>query len=106
MEEPSLFALGEGLVVEQIIEETHQFIIQVRSTMPASCCPLCGNASDFVHSQYQRRVADVSCGGRAIQLHLTVRRFSCHNASCRRSIFTERVRRCAFILLVGGVQHY
>lgn len=91
MEEPSLFALGEGLVVEQIIEETHQFIIQVRSTMPASCCPLCGNASDFVHSQYQRRVADVSCGGRAIQLHLTVRRFSCHNASCRRSIFTERL---------------
>ena len=91
MEAHSFFALGDGLVVEQIFEEAHQFVLLVRSTMPTSCCPLCGDSSDFVHSQYQRRVADVPCSGRAIQLHLAVRRFSCHNESCRRAIFTERL---------------
>ncbi len=91
MEESSLFALGEGLIVEQILEEAHRFLVLVRSTMPTSCCPLCGASSDFIHSQYQRRVADVPCGGRAIQLRLTVRRFSCHNSSCDRAIFVERL---------------
>lgn len=91
MEQISFLALGDGLIVEQVIEEAHQFIVQVRSTMPASCCPLCGGHSDFIHSQYQRRLADVPCAGRAVQLHLTVRRFSCHNASCARAIFTERL---------------
>lgn len=91
MEETSFLTLGEGLIIEQIIEEAHRFVALVRSTMPASCCPLCGDSSDFIHSQYQRRVADVPCGGRAIQLQLTVRRFSCHNSSCHRTIFTERL---------------
>ena len=91
MEEHSFFALGDGMVVEQIIEEAHRFVVLVRSTLPASCCPLCGNSSDFIHSQYQRRVADVPCGGRAIQLQLAVRRFSCHNASCHGAIFAERL---------------
>ena len=75
MEERLFLALGNGLVIEQVIEESHHFVVLVRSTTPTSCCPLCGGFSDFIHSQYQRRVADVSCGGRAIQLHLTVRRF-------------------------------
>ena len=91
MEETSFLTLGEGLIIEQIIEEAHRFVALVRSTMPASCCPLCGDSSDFIHSQYQRQVADVPCGGRAIQLQLTVRRFSCHNSSCHRTIFTERL---------------
>jgi hypothetical protein len=58
MEETSFLTLGEGLIIEQIIEEAHRFVALVRSTMPASCCPLCGDSSDFIHSQYQRQVAD------------------------------------------------
>lgn len=91
MEQISFLALGDGLIVEQVIEEAHQFIFLVRSTMPTSRCPLCGGSSDFIHSQYQRRLADVPCAGRAVQLHLTVRRFFCHNASCTRAIFNERL---------------
>jgi len=63
MEQISLLALGDGLIVEQIIEEAHQFVVLVRSTIPASCCPLCGGSSDFIHSQYRRRLADVPCTG-------------------------------------------
>ncbi len=91
MEQEPYFALGEGLIVERITEEARQFIVLVRSTIPASCCPLCGGSSDFIHSQYQRHLADVSCAGRAVRLHLTVRRFSCRNASCARAIFAERL---------------
>ncbi len=91
MKEMPFLALGDGLVIEQVVEETDHFVVLVRSTTPASCCPLCGDRSDFIHSQYQRRLADAPCGGRAVQLHLTVRRFSCHNPSCARVIFTERL---------------
>jgi hypothetical protein len=72
MEERLFLALGDGLLIEHVIEEAHHFVVLVRSTTPASCCPLCGDLSDFIHSQYQRHLADVSCAGRAIQLHLTV----------------------------------
>lgn len=91
MEKTPLLVLGDGLIVDQVIEEVHQFIVLVRSTIPASCCPLCGDLSAFIHSQYQRCLADVPCAGRAVRLHLTVRRFSCHNAACARAIFTERL---------------
>lgn len=90
MEKTLFLALGEGLVIEQVVQEPQRFVVFVRSTTSASCCPLCGGLSDFIHSQYQRRIADVPCGGHALWLHLTVRRFSCHNTSCRRAIFTER----------------
>lgn len=54
MEENSFLALGEGLIIEKIIEEAHRFVVLVRSTRPDFCCPLCGISSDFIHSQYQR----------------------------------------------------
>jgi transposase len=36
-------------------------------------------------------VRDVACGGRQVQLSLTVRKFFCRNALCQRKIFTERI---------------
>ncbi len=68
MKEMPFLALGDGLVIEQVVEETDHFVVLVRPTTPASCCPLCGDRSDFIHSQYQRRLADAPCGGRAVQL--------------------------------------
>ncbi|WP_425640399.1 hypothetical protein [Agrobacterium radiobacter] len=35
-------------------------------------------------------IADLPCAGRRIELHLTVRRFDCSVAHCRRKIFAER----------------
>lgn len=89
MEETLFLARVDGLVIEQVVQEPQRFVVLVQSTAPAARCPLCGDLSDFIHSQYQRRFADVPCAGRALQLHLTVRRFSCHNTSCRHAIFTE-----------------
>ncbi|RCS20964.1 transposase family protein, partial [Phyllobacterium salinisoli] len=53
-------------------------------------CPHCGTASRRVHSRYARTIADLPCAGRRIELHLTVRRFFCSAAHCRRKIFAER----------------
>jgi hypothetical protein len=91
MEETLFLALGEGLVIEQVVQEPQRFVVAVRSTTPASSCPLCGTLSDFIHSHYQRRLADVPCAGRAIHIQLIVRRFSCRNRVCHRAVFTERL---------------
>jgi transposase len=44
-----------------------------------------------VHSYYHRSVRDVPCGGQSVRLALTVRKFFCRTAGCRRKIFAERL---------------
>ena len=106
MDVAELLLLPSGLEIEQIGAEATLLTVSVTSRLPTSTCPLCGTSATRIHSRYQRTVADVACGGRQVQLLLTARKFFCDMATCARKIFTERVRRCAFILLVGGVQHH
>src|SRR6266566_6669883 len=91
MEVSSLLSLPEGLRVERIELQADLLAIAVISVRPSSCCPLCAQASSQVHSQYQRRLRDVPCGGRKVVLHLSVRKFFCRTPSCPRKIFTERL---------------
>lgn len=65
--------------------------ITVVSVHPSSCCPLCSQGSSQVHSRYQRTLRDLPCAGRKVVLHLSVRKFFCHNPDCARKIFTERL---------------
>ncbi|GAA1685999.1 ISL3 family transposase [Nonomuraea maheshkhaliensis] len=44
-----------------------------------------------MHDRYQRRLQDVSCGGRPIQVALEVRRFVCGSGSCPVVTFAEQV---------------
>jgi transposase len=106
MEVSLLLSLPEGLRVERIEPQADLVVIAVVWVSPSSCCPLCIQASSQIHSQYQRTLQDVPCAGRKVVLHLSVRKFFCRNPACARKIFTERVRRCALIPLVGGVQHH
>lgn len=91
MEVSLLLALPEGLYVERIEVQGDLLAIAVVSVRPSSCCPLCTQASSQVHSQYQRTLRDVPCGGRKVVLHLSVRKFFCRNPDCARKIFTERL---------------
>src|SRR5215467_15745454 len=91
MDVSSLLSLPQGLRVERIEPQGDLVVIVVVSVRPSSCCPLCAQASSRVHSQYQRTLRDVSCGGRKVVLHLFVRKFFCHNQDCARKIFTERL---------------
>jgi transposase len=44
-----------------------------------------------VHSSYTREIADLPIAGRAVVLHLRVRRFRCSASKCPRRIFAEQV---------------
>ena len=54
-------------------------------------CPSCGRLSLAVHSRYTRRPADLPMLDRAVHLELAIRRYYCHNPSCPRRTFAERL---------------
>jgi transposase len=91
MEGISFFTLHENLMIEQIIQQDHRFIVSVKTTAPTSCCPLCASASENVHSHYLRTLSDLPSSGLAVLIKLTVRRFFCRNPLCARRIFSERL---------------
>ncbi len=91
MEGTPFLPLPEGMLIDQVqITETGLFI-GVIATSPTSRCPLCSEVSSSIHSSYRRMVRDVPCGGRRVQLSLTVRKFFCRNSLCQRKAFTERM---------------
>ncbi len=91
MEGNSLLPLSEGMQIEQMQTSENEVRVVVIATHPISRCPLCRQLSCSIHSRYQRTVRDVPCGGRRIQLLLTMRKFFCRNPLCERKIFTERI---------------
>jgi transposase len=91
MEVSSLLSLPEGLCIEWIKPQGTDLSVGVISVCPSSCCPQCAQASSQIHSQYQRTLRDVPCGGRSVILRLSVRKFFCRNPDCSRKIFTERL---------------
>lgn len=91
MESNPLLPLPEGMHIDQIQASENEVSITVIATHPTSCCPLCSEPSCSIHSHYRRRVRDVPCGGRRVQLVLCVRKFFCRNPLCEQKIFTERL---------------
>ncbi|MEU1424993.1 ISL3 family transposase [Kitasatospora sp. NPDC005751] len=56
-----------------------------------AACPACGQVSDWVHSRYERHVADEAVGGRPVVIDLSVRRLYCENPDCEKATFAEQV---------------
>ena len=73
MERTPFLPLPEGMLIDQVQITENGLLITVIATHPTSRCPLCSECSSSIHSSYRRRVRDVSCGGRQVQLFLTVR---------------------------------
>src|SRR3989440_4099843 len=91
MEGSPFLPLPKGMVIDQVqITETQLTVIAI-STRPEAACPGCGCSSEHVHSQYQRTVNDVPCGGRNVVLRLGVRKFFCLRLSCPRKVLAERL---------------
>ncbi len=86
-----LLPLSEGLLIERIDATETTLTVAVVSTAASAACPLCACSSARIHSHYTRSVADVACGGRQVKLVLSLRKFFCGTAICRRKIFTERL---------------
>ena len=86
-----LFAAPAGSRLDQCTLDLDNLTVYLAITNPTAACPLCGSDARRVHSRYTRRLADLPCFGRAVQLHVAVRRFSCPEPECPRRIFAERL---------------
>jgi len=65
--------------------------IAARTRTAALSCRGCGAVSARVHDRYRRRLADLACGGRPVQVVLEVRRFRCSSPACPVATFAEQV---------------
>jgi transposase len=90
MERSPFLPLSDGLSIERVTASAQELLVQVISSSPQACCPLCGVQAWRIHSRYTRRVADLPCVGQHVTLLLTVRKFFCPNCACPRKIFAEQ----------------
>src|SRR5712691_8299740 len=90
MEVSPFLPLSEGLHIEGVTASANGLLVQVISSSPKACCPLCGVQAWRIHSCYTRRVTDLPCAGQRVTLVLTVRKFFCPNPTCPRNIFAEQ----------------
>ncbi len=91
MEGSPFLPLPEGMLIDRVEQTDCQLTVTVISTRTEATCPGCGCPSEHVHSQYQRTVNDVPCGGRKVVLRLGVRKFFCLQLCCPRKVFAERL---------------
>jgi hypothetical protein len=91
MEGSPFLPLPEGVLIDRVEQTASQLTVTVISTRAEATCPGCGCPSEHVHSQYQRTVNDVPCGGRNVVLQLGVRKFFCLQRCCPRKVFAERL---------------
>jgi transposase len=80
-----------GFAIDQVDENESRLVIQAHSTATQSICPMCGQTSTYVHSNYIRTPRDLPCSGRQVCLRLQVQRFRCRNTDCQRTTFAERL---------------
>ncbi|RAH95920.1 ISL3 family transposase [Acuticoccus sediminis] len=80
-----------GLLVERVTLDGDGVLVSARSTSASASCPCCGRGARRVHSRYQRRLADLPAHGCRVEMVVTIRRFCCVNAACKRRIFAERL---------------
>jgi transposase len=80
-----------GLRVEQVAIADDAVHIDLHRTACTARCPGCRRRSRRVHSGYTREITDLPIAGRAVVLHLRVRRFRCPWSRCSRRVFAEQV---------------
>ncbi len=91
MEGNAFLPLPQGLRITTIERQDTVLMVEALSERPLTCCPLCGQTSEEVHSRYRRHLKDLPCCGQQIRITLRVRKFFCRNPLCERRIFTERL---------------
>lgn len=88
---PELFPPDAGLSIAAVTVTSHLIAFAATATTPTASCPCCAQPSSRVHSRYLRTAADLPWQGRRVILRITVRRFRCATAGCKRTIFCERL---------------
>lgn len=86
-----LFLGKESLQLQRLEVEGNHVSLFASTTTKAATCPICGGASERVHSHYSRTISDLPWHGTPVTLYLRIRRFFCVQHGCRRVIFAERI---------------
>ena len=86
-----LFPHLGSLKLDQVEDRGDLVWLVVRTRTSPVTCPECGEPATRVHDRYWRRLQDLSCCGRPVQVVLQVRRFICDNPACVVATFAEQV---------------
>jgi transposase len=86
-----LFPHLSGLDLDRVEDLGGSVKIEARTGPGPVACRACGTLSARVHDRYRRRLQDLACGGRPVQVELEVRRFICGNPACKVATFAEQV---------------
>jgi zinc-finger of transposase IS204/IS1001/IS1096/IS1165 len=86
-----LFPHLGGLELDQVEDLGDLVRLVARTRTSPVTCPECGEPAPRVHDRYWRRLQDLSCCGRPVQVVLQVRRFICDNPACAVATFAEQV---------------
>jgi transposase len=88
-----LFPHLAGLDLVQVEDLGGGVRVTARTRTVSLACRGCGVVSARVHDRYWRRLADLACGGRPVQVVLAACRFRCGNPACPVATFAEQVPR-------------
>lgn len=88
---PALLPHLTGLRLEAVVVRGITVRIDAATQTVRAPCGVCGAWSTTVHGRYLRRLADVRLGSHEVLVALTIRRFACVNAECRRQTFVEQM---------------
>ncbi|MFI9848732.1 ISL3 family transposase, partial [Nonomuraea sp. NPDC051941] len=86
-----LFPHLAGLVLSEVEDLGDSVKIVARTGPEPRECHGCGRSAVRVHDRYRRRLRDLSCAGRPVQVELEARRFICDNPACSVATFAEQV---------------
>src|SRR5215469_11997137 len=86
----TLFSLSADLCLVDVRLEDEGLTLVLRSSQTNAACPACAQPSSHVHGHYTRRLADLPCQQRTVQVCLEVRRFRCTTRGCPRTTFAAR----------------
>jgi len=86
-----IFPQWRGLRITRACPQDDRLTLAAHTTARTASCPVCHQPASSIHSRYQRRVADLPCGGRAVTLIIHARRFFCRTPTCSRRTFRERM---------------
>jgi len=79
------------IVATEIDSAKSTIQLRLRNREAGAVCPYCGEYSQRVHSEYERKLKDLPCSGYGVTIILAVRRFFCKAASCSRKTLSERL---------------
>ena len=89
MKSSTLLPVSEGLRIESLSAEATGIVIRIATIKEAVACPSCGHSSNYIHSRYQRTLADLPWNQVAVRIYLLVRKFFCTHSARTRRIFAE-----------------